>query len=153
VDEMGLFVRNMTAEESEKLNRATRLITDRVRELLNNPQEAYSYFHATDAVQYAEVIRCLRELEYIACGIYRVATKYHPISWIGYGLCVPYKTGKPILLSEKIFCDSDRDFAQIVLHEYTHSKLGTKDGKLGKGIDSEVFRDCITDAWKWTFLI
>lgn len=88
-----------------------------------------------------------------SANIYKCATKWHPISWFGYGLCCPFKPGKGILIAEKTFKEGVNSLIEIIIHEFSHSSLGTIDGLYAKGIDSDKFEDRIKDAWVWTFII
>lgn len=147
------FKRDFTDKENLMLGEALNYIVKRLNYLLKYPEYAYLHFNAVTDAQKNKVIECLHKMTFVSCGIYKCATKWHPISWFGYGLCCPFKPGKGILISEKTFKEGVNSLIEIIIHEFSHSSLGTIDGLYAKGIDSDKFEDRIKDAWVWTFII
>ncbi len=150
---MGLFKRNFTEDEQRQMNEAFGRISSCYQQHIDRPEFAYNFFHASIQEQQLRVIRDLNRMTEAGCGIYRCATRLHPISWFGYGLCVPFLPGRDILISEKTFSKGMDMLMEIVAHEYSHSRLHTVDGPMGRGVDSDDFEECITDAWKWSSLV
>lgn len=149
---MGIFKREFTSHERKMLNEAFERIAKTFRNHIENPDYVYRYFHATTQEQKRRVIRDMNEMTYVSCGIYKCATKWHPISWIGYGFCCPFLPGRGILIAERTFKEGIETLTEIVAHEFSHSQLYTIDGLMGEGIDSDIFEYCINDAWKWSSL-
>ena len=150
---MNIFKRDFTPNENRMMCEAFDRIVKIFREHIANPDYVYRYFHAKTKEQKYRVIHDMNEMTYVSCGIYKCATKWHPISWIGYGFCCPFLPGRGILISEKTFKQGIRLLSEIVAHEFSHSQLYTIDGSMGQGIDSDEFEKCIIDAWKWSSLI
>ena len=144
--------REPTQEEARMMNTAFNEIVISCNELMNDPNQAYEAFHATTEDQKNQVVGALSQMTLVFTGIYSVATKFHPISWIGLGFCVPFIPGRPIMLSVRAFEDI-HTLNEVITHEFSHSKLRTIDGKMGKGISSDKFEELIEDAWVWTFLV
>lgn len=150
---MGIFKREFTNSENQMLSEAFRRIVKIIQDHIDNPNYVYRYFHATTKTQKEIVINYLNKMLEVPFGIYKCATKWHPISWIGYGFCCPFLPGRGIMISENTFKEGIDLLTEIVAHEFSHSKLDTIDGLSGRGIDSEDFEQCIVDAWKWSMLM
>lgn len=58
-----------------------------------------------------------------------------------HGFCVPFKIGKPIMITYRVFKRGENELNQILSHELTHSLMNTKD------IIATDYKRAINDAW------
>jgi len=58
-----------------------------------------------------------------------------------HGFCVPFKIGKPIMITFRVFQRGEEELNQILSHELTHSLMNTKD------INATDYKKAINDAW------
>ena len=107
-------------------------------------------YHTKHAEQIQKLVESLERLSYLNCLNPSVATRFHPISFLGYGLCSPFIRPRPIMLTEAIFKSSFSDFTEILVHESAHSLLDATDQPLD---EADTFDELIINAWAWGFAL
>lgn len=145
-----LFKRPMNQQEAELYSKACNVITIRIEHLKSDVDSIAPTFKAETEEQKERLAECLEQLSYMSCLNPSVATRFHPISFLGYGLCSPFIHPRPILLTEAIFKSSFSDFTEILIHESSHSLLGTTDQPLE---EADTFEELISNAWAWSFAL
>lgn len=145
-----LFKRPMNQQEAELYSKACNAITIRIEQLKSNIDSIALAFKAETEEQKERLAECLEQLSYLSCLNPSVATRFHPISILGYGLCSPFISPRPILLTEAIFKSSFADFIEILVHESSHSLLHTTDQSLE---EADTFEELISNAWAWSFAL
>lgn len=145
-----LFKRPMNQQEAEFYSKACNVITVKIEHLKRNVDEIASNFKAETEDQKEELIERLEQLSYLSCLNPSVATRFHPISFLGYGLCSPFIHPRPIMLTEAIFKADFSDFTEILIHEASHALLGTTDQSLE---EAGTFEKLIDNAWAWSFAL
>ena len=145
-----LFKRPMNQQEAELYSKACNVITIKIEQLKRNIDEIAPSFKAETEEQKAELIEDLEQLSYLHCLNPSVATRFHPISFLGYGICSPFIHPRPITLTEAIFKANFADFTEILIHESSHSLLGTTDQPLE---EADTFEELISNAWAWSFAL
>ena len=145
-----LFKRPMNQQEAELYSRACNVITMKIEYLKRNVNEIAFAFKAETDAQKEELITRLEQLSYLGCLNPSVATRFHPISFLGYGLCSPFIHPRPIMLTEAIFKANFSDFTEILVHEASHALLDTTDQPLE---EADTFEELISNAWAWSFAL